>query len=140
MNLISNTVKFIKRGRVSLTVGCHRDEMMFKIEDTSAGIPDDLQLRIFDDIFTGKAAFDREVGRTDLGLSIAKWFIHILSDKIAVARGLNVGVHSVWWCPPKPPFHQLNRFVRLRDPVYLHPCEYWLLRITRSTELPYARC
>lgn len=91
MNLISNTVKLTKRDRVSLTVGWHSDERMFKIEDTGAGIPDDLQHRIFDDFVTGNAAYDREVGETDLGLSIAKWFIHLLSGAIAVASELGVG-------------------------------------------------
>jgi signal transduction histidine kinase len=61
MNLISNAVKFTKRGRVSLTVGWHSDEMMFKIEDTGAGVPDDLRHRIFNNFVNGNAAYDREV-------------------------------------------------------------------------------
>jgi CheY-like chemotaxis protein len=50
-----------------------------------------------------------------------------------------LAVHSVWWCPPKSLFHQSNRIARLTDPVYLHPCGYRLLRITRTTELSYAK-
>jgi signal transduction histidine kinase len=91
MNLISNAVKFTKRDRVSLKVGWHSDEMMFKIEDTGAGNPDDLRHRIFNDFVTGNAVYDREVNGTGLGLSIAKRFIHLLGGKIAVASELGVG-------------------------------------------------
>jgi signal transduction histidine kinase len=91
MNLISNAVKFTKRGRVFLTVGWHRDEMMFKIEDTGAGNPDDLRHRIFNDFVTGNAAYDREVNGTGLGLSIAKRSIHLLGGEISVASELGVG-------------------------------------------------
>ena len=61
MNLISNAVKFTKRGHDSLTVGWHSNEMMFKIEDTGAGVPDDLRHRIFNNFVNGNAAYDREV-------------------------------------------------------------------------------
>jgi signal transduction histidine kinase len=91
MNLISNAVKFTKRGRVSLKVGWHSDEMMFKIEDTGAGNPDDLRHRIFNNFVTGNAVYDREVNGTGQGLSIAKRFIHLLGGEIAVASELGVG-------------------------------------------------
>jgi signal transduction histidine kinase len=91
MNLISNAVKLTKRGRVSLKVGWHSDEMMFKVEDTGAGNPDDLRHRIFNDFVTGNAVYDREVNGTGQGLSIAKRFIHLLGGGIAVASALGVG-------------------------------------------------
>ena len=140
MNLISNAVKFTKRDRVSLKVGWHSDEMMFKIEDTGAGNPDDLRHRIFNDFVTGNAVYDREVNGSGLGLSIAKRFIHLLGGEIAVASELGVGSTFRVVVPAKIAFHKSNRFARLRDPVWLHRCGYWLLRITRSTELSYARC
>jgi PAS domain S-box-containing protein len=91
MNLIGNAVKFTKRGRVSVTVSWHSDEMTFEIEDTGVGIPDDLQDRIFDDFVTGNVAYDREVGGTGLGLSIAKRFVDVLGGEILVASELGVG-------------------------------------------------
>lgn len=91
MNLIGNAVKFTKRGRVSVTVSWHSDEMTFEIEDTGAGIPEDLQDRIFDDFVTGNAAYDREVGGTGLGLSIARRFVDVLGGEILVASELGLG-------------------------------------------------
>ena len=91
MNLIGNAVKFTKRGRVSVTVSWHSDEMTFEIEDTGAGIPEDLQDRIFDDFVTGNAAYDREVGGTGLGLSIAKRFVDVLGGEVLVASELGEG-------------------------------------------------
>lgn len=91
LNLIGNAVKFTKRGRVSVTVSWHNDEITFEIEDTGAGIPDDLLDRIFDDFVTGNSAYDREVGGTGLGLSIAKRFVNVLDGEIMVASELGLG-------------------------------------------------
>ncbi|MGB5864864.1 MAG: ATP-binding protein [Sulfitobacter sp.] len=91
MNLIGNAVKFTKRGRVSVTVGWQNDEITFEIEDTGAGIPEELQDRIFDDFVTGNAAYDREVGGSGLGLSIAKRFVHVLGGEIDVASVVGQG-------------------------------------------------
>lgn len=91
MNLISNAVKFTKRGRVSVTVAWHSDELSIEIEDTGAGIPDDLMDRIFDDFVTGNAAYDREVGGSGLGLSIAKRFMNVLGGQIDVASVVGQG-------------------------------------------------
>ncbi|MEP2920618.1 MAG: ATP-binding protein [Sulfitobacter sp.] len=91
MNLIGNAVKFTKRGRVSVTVEWREDTLAFEIEDTGAGIPDDLQTVIFNDFVTGNTAYDREVGGTGLGLSIAKRFVTMLGGEIMVASALGVG-------------------------------------------------
>lgn len=91
MNLVGNAVKFTKRGRVSVTVSWHSDEITLEIEDTGAGIPDDLQDRIFDDFVTGNTAYDREVGGTGLGLSIAKRFVDVLEGEIMVASEPGIG-------------------------------------------------
>ena len=91
MNLVGNAVKFTKRGRVSVTVGWRSDQITFEIEDTGAGIPEDLQERIFDDFVTGNTAYDREVGGTGLGLSIAKRFVDVLEGEIMVASELGIG-------------------------------------------------
>lgn len=91
MNLIGNAVKFTKRGRVSVTVSWHNDELALEIEDTGAGIPHDLQDHIFDDFVTGNTAYDRDVGGTGLGLSIAKRFIDVLDGEIDVASEVGVG-------------------------------------------------
>lgn len=91
MNLVGNAVKFTKRGRVSVTVGWHSDEITLEVEDTGAGIPEDLQERIFDDFVTGNTAYDREVGGTGLGLSITRRFVGVLAGEIMVASELGVG-------------------------------------------------
>jgi PAS domain S-box-containing protein len=91
MNVIGNAVKFTKRGSVTVTASWHDDMMIFDIEDTGTGIPEELLERIFDDFVTGNAAYDREVGGTGLGLSIAKRFITVLGGEITLASGMGVG-------------------------------------------------
>lgn len=85
MNIIGNAVKFTKRGRVSVTVGWHKNQLTVEIEDTGAGIPEALLDSIFDDFVTGNTAYDREVGGSGLGLSIAKRFVRVLDGEIDVA-------------------------------------------------------
>lgn len=91
MNLIGNAVKFTKRGRVSVIISWHSDEMTIEIEDTGEGIPDDQKDRIFDDFVTRNTAYDREVGGTGLGLSIVKRFVSMLDGEILVASVFGVG-------------------------------------------------
>ena len=121
MNLISNAVKFTKRDCVSLKVGWHSDEMMFKIEDTGAGNPDDLRHRIFNDFVTGNAAYDREVNGTGLGLSIAKRFIHLLGGEIAVASELGVGSTFRVVVPAKIAISQVKSLRQIEGPSVVTP-------------------
>ena len=121
MNLISNAVKFTKRDRVSLKVGWHSDEMMFKIEDTGEGNPDDLRHRIFNDFVTGNAVYDREVNGTGLGLSIAKRFIHLLGGEIAVASELGVGSTFRVVVPAKIAILQVKSLRQIEGPSVVTP-------------------
>ena len=102
MNIIGNAVKFTKRGRVSVTVGWHKNQLTVEIEDTGAGIPEALVDRIFDDFVTGNTAYDREVGGSGLGLSIAKRFVRVLDGEIDVASVEGEGTTFRVSIPAKP--------------------------------------
>jgi PAS domain S-box-containing protein len=91
MNLIGNALKFTKRGRVSVTVNWHADQMSIAIEDTGIGIPAELQGHIFEDFVTGNTAYDREVGGSGLGLSIAQRFVSVLKGEISFTSQVGTG-------------------------------------------------
>lgn len=88
INLVSNAVKFTKRGKVSLTARVQPQDdhhtITFEVSDTGSGMSKDLATRIFDDFVTGNTTYIRDVGGTGLGLSIAKRFVTALDGHIRV--------------------------------------------------------
>jgi PAS domain S-box-containing protein len=121
MNLVGNAVKFTKRGRVSVKVRWHEDEITFDIEDTGAGIPLDQQARIFDDFVTGNTAYDREVGGTGLGLSIAKRFVSVLGGEISVDSEFGKGSKFCFTVPATRAVPEAGKNRPLAAPVATKP-------------------
>jgi signal transduction histidine kinase/CheY-like chemotaxis protein/ligand-binding sensor domain-containing protein len=81
-NLISNAVKFTKKGQVSINVefSKHRDDdfMKFEIKDTGIGIPKEKQAEIWDAFSQVDNSSTREFGGTGLGLAIVRSMTQLL--------------------------------------------------------------
>jgi signal transduction histidine kinase len=76
LNLTDNAVKYNQPGgRVNIsltqTVGCAE----LKIENLGAGVPSELQPRVFERFFRGDASHSNSVEGCGLGLSIAQWIV-----------------------------------------------------------------
>ena len=100
MNLVGNAVKFTEKGSVTLRVTCQECKseafacqssaltLLFEIEDTGIGIPQDEQARIFE-------AFQQHApeipGGTGLGLAITKRLVELMHGTIAVESKVNAG-------------------------------------------------
>jgi two-component system CheB/CheR fusion protein len=90
-NLLSNALKYTKRGRVLL--GCRRRQGKLSIEiwDTGVGIPQDQLQDIFEEYHQlGNAAQDRTLGM-GLGLSIVRRLGVLLDHKVTVRSELGKG-------------------------------------------------
>jgi len=77
LNLLDNAIKYTPEGG-RVTVACRRHGPLYElsITDTGAGIPGDLQPRIFERFFRAdKARSHRESdgGGAGLGLAISRW-------------------------------------------------------------------
>ncbi|WP_281645119.1 PAS domain S-box protein [Parendozoicomonas sp. Alg238-R29] len=70
INLVGNAVKYTDRGRVSLNVYVNDNNLVFAVEDTGIGIPEDYLESIFDPFRQGEGG--HRVGGTGLGLSISR--------------------------------------------------------------------
>ncbi|MEM9326541.1 MAG: 7TM diverse intracellular signaling domain-containing protein [Bacteroidota bacterium] len=86
-NLIGNAVKFTEEGKVELKVGLkavHEDyvEVLFEIEDTGVGIPDDKQEAIFENFTQAASSTTRKYGGSGLGLAISKKLLEIQDSHI----------------------------------------------------------
>jgi len=91
-NLIENAVKYTLPGgevRVSLTRA--DDELLFIVDDTGVGIPDEDLPYIFDRFYRVDKARSREAGGSGLGLSIVKHAVTINGGTVEASARENGG-------------------------------------------------
>ena len=88
-NLLSNALKFTRRGGIALHV--RRDEpvddgvmLRFDVSDTGIGIPPDKQKVIFEEFVQADASTTRRYGGTGLGLAIASRLVDALGGAIGL--------------------------------------------------------
>lgn len=79
-NLLSNALKFTKKGQISLSVKLTNKEIEFSVSDTGCGMTNEEQVRIFQ-AFTRLRSAQGEEG-FGLGLSITKKLVELLHGTI----------------------------------------------------------
>jgi signal transduction histidine kinase len=108
-NLISNALKFTKRGKVQCTVKLlsatsQSAEIRFEVKDTGIGISADKHQTIFEAFHQGEASTTRRFGGTGLGLSISKKIVTLLGGDLKVDS--EVGHGSCFYFTTTLPFSQ----------------------------------
>ena len=96
INLINNSIKFTKNGKVTLSVKTIKEQddtvtLNFIIQDNGIGIPEDKIANIFDSFSQGSVEINRTYGGTGLGLSIVKKIIELLGSEIHLESKENEG-------------------------------------------------
>jgi CheY-like chemotaxis protein/anti-sigma regulatory factor (Ser/Thr protein kinase) len=88
-NLVGNAVKFTPAGgRVMVDVASRGGEAVLRVEDTGAGIPDDLLPRIFDLFVQGQTGLHRPAPGLGIGLTMVKRLVDLHGGRIeAVSDG-----------------------------------------------------
>ena len=81
-NLISNALKFTKRGTVQLNIGKQNEFITFSVRDTGIGIPREKHQTIFDAFQQADGSTRRQFGGTGLGLSISRELAKLLGGEI----------------------------------------------------------
>ena len=90
LNLIGNAIKFTESGRVtvSLSATCRSTEKvcdcLFVVQDTGIGIPEDVQMQIFDSFDQGDGSLSTKSGGTGLGLAIVKKLVQMMKGRVTV--------------------------------------------------------
>jgi signal transduction histidine kinase/DNA-binding response OmpR family regulator len=91
-NLISNALKFTRRGYVRLSAQSDgRGSIVFSVEDTGIGIALEDQDRIFDEFVQIESEMQAKVKGTGLGLPLSKRLAELLGGTIAVESEVGVG-------------------------------------------------
>jgi PAS domain S-box-containing protein len=106
-NLLGNAIKFTEQGEVLLTLAqviTNTDDhvLRFEIQDTGIGIPEDVQIQLFQPFSQADGSTSRRFGGSGLGLFISKKLIELMGGTIAMTSHLGVG--SCFWftLPLKP--------------------------------------
>ncbi len=82
--LISNALKYTKKGRVSFGCQRYQNAIEFFVEDTGIGVLPEEKDMIFDRFFRGMKAQAMAIRGTGLGLSIAKSLVDLMDGNIGV--------------------------------------------------------
>jgi signal transduction histidine kinase/CheY-like chemotaxis protein len=91
-NLLSNAVKFTDQGAIWLRANASRDgQLIFEVADTGAGIPRDVQTRLFSDFSQADASTSRKFGGTGLGLSISRKLCRLMGGDLTVTSPAGEG-------------------------------------------------
>ncbi|CAI6084002.1 Sensor histidine kinase RcsC [Paenibacillus sp. JJ-100] len=106
-NLMSNAIKFTPKGKVTLTVSTKKtkqvsnenDWLVFSVQDTGIGIPEDKHHSIFEAFQQADGSISRKFGGTGLGLSISRDLARLLGGSIELDSAEGKGSTFDLWLP-----------------------------------------
>ena len=101
LNFIKNAVKFTSKGyiRVGLSQKNNGAFLLFEVEDSGIGIPEEKQRHLFKDFYQVHASTTRKYGGTGLGLSICKSLTALMGGEIGM-RSNPLGGSIFWFSVP----------------------------------------
>lgn len=82
VNLLGNALKFTHQGRVVLRVQWQNPGVLFSVQDTGIGIPQDRQAQIFSRFSQAHGDIQSLYGGNGLGLAISRTLVHLLGGEI----------------------------------------------------------
>lgn len=142
LNLIKNAVKFTSTGyiRIILNHDKKNNMLLFQVQDSGIGIPEEKQKQIFSDFYQVDASTTRKYGGTGLGLSISQNLVRIMKGKIGMISNPSGG-SIFWFALPLilPPEDQLPQNSKISMMPYTQPQERILLVDDNSIALESLR-
>jgi CheY-like chemotaxis protein/nitrogen-specific signal transduction histidine kinase len=90
-NLIGNSLKFTRQGKVEYGYSVKEHFLEFYVTDTGIGVPEKMHEEIFDRFRQADSTIARQFGGTGLGLSISKAYVELLGGTIWLTSELGKG-------------------------------------------------
>ena len=106
-NLVQNALKFTLKGGIDVGYTRQSDMLEFYVSDSGIGIPQDMQLMIFDRFRQVNNTLTRTQQGSGLGLSISKAYVAMLGGTIKVESVEGKGSKFSFTLPYKPA-HELD--------------------------------
>jgi signal transduction histidine kinase len=100
-NFITNSIKYTKKGSVTIIFEQKNGMITFSVKDTGIGISKSDQSKIFQKFYRSEDYRTRETGGTGLGLYVAAKLAHKLNTKIQLTSRLNFGSTFSFTLPEK---------------------------------------
>ena len=91
LNLLNNAQRFTEQGTVHIGARKEKNEIVFYVSDTGAGIPEDQLKNIFNEFYQVDYSTRRAHEGTGLGLAICQRFVRAHKGRIWVESELGVG-------------------------------------------------
>ena len=82
--LLSNAYKFTSAGEIRISVSLAGDHVVYSVEDTGIGIPEEMHRLVFDEFRQVDGSTTRRYGGSGLGLSLARRLAQVLGGDIFV--------------------------------------------------------
>ena len=82
--LLSNAYKFTAAGEIRISVSLAGDHVVYSVEDTGIGIPEEMHRQVFDEFRQVDGSTTRRYGGSGLGLSLARRLAQVLGGDIFV--------------------------------------------------------
>jgi PAS domain S-box-containing protein len=102
-NLLSNSLKFTEKGKISFGYTLHNNsELLFHVSDTGIGIAENQIPGIFNRFRQVDGSSTRRFGGTGLGLAICKSLVELMRGKIWVESAVEEGSTFYFTIPYKP--------------------------------------
>ncbi len=101
-NFTSNALKYTKNGYVKLGFEIQNKNIVFFVEDSGMGIPENEQQHIFETFYRGNRAVSSAIRGTGLGLNIAKELVELMGGTIDVISKPGQGSRFYFNLPYEP--------------------------------------
>jgi signal transduction histidine kinase len=89
--LIENAFKFTREGKVRVSVEVTSEHVVYSIEDTGVGIPDEARTAVFEEFRQADGGFTRQFGGSGLGLSLARRLARLVHGDVTLASSSDAG-------------------------------------------------
>ena len=91
-NLVENAIKYNHLGgQVTVTADRKEKHVYLSVEDTGAGIPEELKERVFEPFFRVDKSRSRELGGVGLGLALVREIVRVHDGSICIKSGKTGG-------------------------------------------------
>ena len=133
-NLVSNALKFTKKGMVQLNIDKQNGSITFSVKDTGIGIAREKQQTIFEAFQQADGSTRRQFGGTGLGLSISRELAKLLGGEIKLESEEGKGSEFTLVLPKKRG-HSIKRSEKeITEPLDHAPVEIKANGVDPATE------